>query len=187
LIEKPYVSFLKSITIFVLGKKAEGLILPLRVLNIAVFVSLILAMKRIRFIERAKMIVIGCGVLFITHVVLAVFFPQQLPKSNEVWHATLLNDLLVIGQVALPFLLWIILARRPIKEMLSPATRNTSPGLKRKCCCPICGKTKAGILDHIETVHGNGRDGLGSKIVSKFVNNNPELKELYFLKSKMLT
>lgn len=119
-----------------------------------VFLSLVLAMpstqlwKRIRFLLGGTFIFFGLD--FAT-----VFFgiTSLLQRSEYLYLSALYHTLLTI----LPVSLWIVPNLSQVGnffEKLIPEATQTWLNRKSSHVCPICKKEKAGLVDHIRSVHG---------------------------------
>ncbi|MFQ6072712.1 MAG: archaeosortase/exosortase family protein, partial [Methanosarcinales archaeon] len=109
--------------------------------NIIAFIALVLATKtNYKKIKKIKVILIGLPIMSGVHLVFLVSnVLTQLPQSILMQKITITSEL--INRYVLPFVLWFALIYRDIL------------GIKKKYTCPICGKKRIGILDHIKAVH----------------------------------
>ncbi len=80
--------------------------------NIIPLVALILATPRIELVRRAKMLVIGMFLLFAMHIIDFVsHFPMHFSGSGI---AEIVVIFMAVGEVAVPFVLWFVLAHKEI-------------------------------------------------------------------------
>jgi len=80
--------------------------------NIVPLVALILATPRIELVRRAKMLVIGMFLLFAMHIIDFVsHFPMYFSGSGI---AEIVVIFMAVGKVAVPFVLWFVLAYKEI-------------------------------------------------------------------------
>ncbi|MCX5771372.1 MAG: hypothetical protein NTZ09_14050 [Candidatus Hydrogenedentes bacterium] len=77
------------------------------VCNIAPFVALVLATPRLKLVRRLRIIGIGTGLIFISHVAAVVI---RLMGRGPVQGRTPLTTTVGFVSITLPFLLWIVLA-----------------------------------------------------------------------------
>ena len=82
--------------------------------NIVPLVALILATPRIEPVRRVKMLAIGVFLLFVMHIADFVFhFPMYFRGSGI---AETVVVFMAVGEVAVPFVLWFVLAQKEILE-----------------------------------------------------------------------
>lgn len=80
--------------------------------NIIPLVALILATPRINPVRRIKMLAIGTFLLFCMHIIDFVsHFPVYFHGS---WIAEIIMIFMAVGEVAIPFVVWFILAHKEI-------------------------------------------------------------------------
>ena len=80
--------------------------------NIVPLVALILATPRIELVRRVKMLVIGMFLLFAMHVIDFVsHFPMYFSGSGI---AEIVVIFMAVGEVAVPFVVWFVLAHKEI-------------------------------------------------------------------------
>ena len=80
--------------------------------NIIPLVALILATPRINPVRRIKMLAIGMFLLFCMHIIDFVsHFPVYFHGS---WIAEIIMTFMAVGEVAVPFVVWFILAHKEI-------------------------------------------------------------------------
>lgn len=130
--------------------------------NLIAFIALVLATKtNYKKIKKIKAILISLSIMFGMHLVFLVSnVLAQIPNAEIMQKISITSEL--INRYVLPFLLWFALIYRDIL------------GIKKKYTCPICGKKRIGILDHIKAVHGV--EALENKQVKNWFKNYPELK-----------
>ncbi|GEM_PF-2611419 len=132
--------------------------------NLASFLALILATPLIRKQRILKSLAWGLPILFVFHVInLVAHFPYY---DGHSW-ARAIVSFSGITNMALPFILWIALTHDFVLEAFIPEERAYQ--------CPLCGETKIGILEHLETVHQNMNQKEKQK-VKIFLDNHPQLK-----------
>ncbi|MCD6207588.1 MAG: hypothetical protein J7J06_06295 [Methanosarcinales archaeon] len=84
--------------------------------NVIPLVALILATPRIEPVRRARMLAIGVFLLFVMHIADFVFhFPMYFRGSGI---AETVVVFMAVGEVAVPFVLWFVLAQKEILESM---------------------------------------------------------------------
>jgi hypothetical protein len=108
--------------------------------QLVAYAALVLATRTVSGRNRLKPLFIGLAALTTVHFLFRLC--EVLCKDFHLQHAFRpLIALVIVNQWGLPFLLWILLMRGSLFARQGVFT------------CPICGRQKIGILDHIRAKH----------------------------------
>ena len=125
-----------------------------RFFNIIPFLALMMATPKIRILERLKLIGLGLIVIFVVHFLMVVIGHAYTHKTQSFLQRDLSETLNAISQVAVPLLVWFVLAHRYIIRTFRPRAAPPPVPDSAEQTCPICGKVKKGLREHIRSVHG---------------------------------
>ena len=123
-----------------------------RFYNIVPFLALILATPGIKLFKRLKLMGLGLIIIFLVHLLFIAIghtYSYENPSLLQI-HLTAVWE--AIGQVAFPLLLWLILAHRYVIPTFRPR-KMKSLEADTGIPCPICGKKKKGLREHILVAH----------------------------------
>jgi hypothetical protein len=111
------------------------------------FISLVLSTPKATFIRKIKLITIGITAFFAFD-----FLTTVSGFTSSIQPLTALNALYRTTLLVLPIFLWLIPLYQELEDLWKPALETGRES--RDHHCPICGKEKAGLLEHIKSVHG---------------------------------
>ncbi len=119
------------------------------------FMALIIATPGMDLVKRGKVFGVGLAVVLLSDLVVMW---SGLPLAGSAPFIaddsagnTLYRTLLLI----FPIVLWLVSSFRELEVLLAGGTpQRASTARTRRC--PICGKRKTGLADHIRSAHGDG-------------------------------
>jgi hypothetical protein len=121
------------------------------------FLSLVISKPGLSLMRRLKAVGIGLLAFLAVDFLIAAFGLSVLivePASQPEVPAPvslLVQVLYVSTELGLPLVLWFTLMDVDIRD---PLGLRAMAGLPRHNRCPICGKEKVGLVDHIRSAHG---------------------------------
>ena len=162
-----YVDVLGNIVRLLLpaGLAHQPLAVQERIFNNVVFAALVLATPKIPVVKRMKFLLIGFIILFVFHIPLAFLGSNLIFPNLSPFFQTVVDVLYMISQTALPFGLWIALTYAYVLKDFRPRKPEVTRHVSAETC-PICGKKKKGLKEHIQSVHGQEK-GI-EKVLKKY-------------------
>ncbi len=138
------------------------------------FISMVLAKSSIGYVKRLKAIAAEITVLlfdfsFADLGLTTILVGPGLRRDTPAALSTVLQILYVTIELSLPFVLWFTVIARDYVHPVGLEARPLVSG-KEGTLCPICKKEKAGLVDHIRSVHGE--KSLRSWKVKRFLTRN---------------
>jgi hypothetical protein len=125
-------------------------------LNLMPYIALVLATP-VNKHEMIRFIVIGSLIIFLFNVLIVMLQFSLVSLRLE------LNYFYAIGRAAIPFILWFAFTYNTVlqPELKSKKENKTKASISQKQTdmadtyqrCPICGKEKKGLEDHMKAVH----------------------------------
>ena len=119
-----------------------------RFYNSIPFLALMLATPKIRLLNRLKLMGLGLIIIFLIHFLFVIIGHAYTHETQSFLQRMLSSVSNAIGQVAVPLFVWFALAHTYVVRTFRPTTVKNGVNI-----CPICGKKKKGLREHIQAVH----------------------------------
>ncbi len=135
---------------------------------IIAFIALVLSTPKVRLIRRITIILAGTTIFLIFGYLTVV----SGITANAASRPGPLRTLYETTPLFLPFLFWIIFTHREVSDLFGIGTITSK--IRGDRLCPICGKERAGMVDHIKASHGE--KSLKTRKVKRFLSENPSVQ-----------